>query len=369
MSHADDDTGTTALCSHISRCSCVIIHRAKPVSAKEAKPESHVHGGVEAKPVSEMEAKAGIELHGEAAAIHFTGDKREAMEEEIQKYLYYLRDVKRTAENTTLSYKRDLYKLAAYLQQQKIGELEKVNATCLNSYVLFLEKNGMAASSVSRSVAALRSFFQYELETGKIRTSPAVQLKPPKVIKKVPEILTVEEVTVLLNQVEIRTPKEKRDKAMLELLYATGIRVSELIHLKVESLNLKLDYIIAGERRIVPFGRVAKEALLDYLENGRPLLLKDREIDALFVNCSGDAISRQGFWKLIKYYGEKAGISKDITPHTLRHSFAAHLVANGADLHAVSQMLGHADITTTQMYVNIGHHGIRENYALAHPRS
>lgn len=273
------------------------------------------------------------------------------MEEEVQKYLYYLHEVKKTAKNTELSYQRDLHKLIAYLHEQRIEKTEKVNATCLNSYILFLEKSGMAAASISRSVAAIKSFFQYELEQGVLAVNPAAFLKPPKVVKKAPEILTVEEVTLLLQQIGSESPKEKRDKAMMELLYATGIRVSELIHLTLHSLNLKLAYITVDEKRTVPFGRAAKAALADYLANGRPALIKGKETDALFTNCSGDAISRQGFWKLMKYYGNKAGIRKDITPHTLRHSFAAHLIANGADVYAVSQRLGHADVTTTQMYL------------------
>lgn len=273
------------------------------------------------------------------------------MEEEVQKYLYYLHEVKKTAKNTELSYQRDLHKLIAYLHEQRIEKTEKVNATCLNSYILFLEKSGMAAASISRSVAAIKSFFQYELEQGVLAVNPAAFLKPPKVVKKAPEILTVEEVTLLLQQIGSESPKEKRDKAMMELLYATGIRVSELIHLTLHSLNLKLSYITVDEKRTVPFGRAAKAALADYLANGRPALIKGKETDALFTNCSGDAISRQGFWKLMKYYGNKAGIRKDITPHTLRHSFAAHLIANGADVYAVSQRLGHADVTTTQMYL------------------
>ena len=196
-------------------------------------------------------------------------------------------------------------------------------------------------------------------------------LKAPKIEKKMPEILTTDEVNRLLDQPKGNTPKDIRDRAMLELLYATGIRVSELIGLKVSDVNLQIGYIIcrdARKERVVPFGAPAKRALSDYIRSARDLMLADQTSDVLFTNCSGQPMSRQGFWKLVKYYARKAGITADITPHTLRHSFAAHLVENGADLRSVQEMLGHSDISTTQIYANMSQNKLREVYAKNFPR-
>ena len=183
----------------------------------------------------------------------------------------------------------------------------------------------------------------------------------------------MEEVNSLLEQPTGDSPKELRDKAMLELLYATGIRVSELIHLKVEDMNLAVGFITCRDEhkeRMIPFGKVARQAMVNYMESGRSSLLKGQESEWLFTNCSGRPMSRQGFWKIIKYYGEKAGIQADITPHTLRHSFAAHLLGNGADIHAVQAMMGHSDMATTQMYMNYTRgEAVRSAYAGAHPRN
>ena len=203
-------------------------------------------------------------------------------------------------------------------------------------------------------------------------TDPAEHLRPPRVEKKMPEILTVEEVDLLLRQPSAKTPKGIRDKAMLELLYATGIRVSELICLEVSDVNLYVGYITCkdGEReRIIPYGTAAKKALQSYLHGVRESFLRDEECSLLFTNCSGKAMSRQGFWKVLKMYAGAAGIEKDITPHTLRHSFAAHLIQNGADLKSVQEMMGHSDISTTQMYLNMNTYKIRDVYAKTHPRS
>lgn len=200
---------------------------------------------------------------------------------------------------------------------------------------------------------------------------PSENLKAPKIEKKLPEILSIEETERLLEQPSGTSPKELRDKAMLELIYATGIRVSELIHLHMSDVNLTLEFVScrdAHKERVVPFGNAARDALAAYLEKGRPNLVEDANCELLFTNCSGQEMSRQGFWKLIKHYGAMAGIKSDITPHTLRHSFAAHLVGNGADLKSVQEMLGHSDIATTQVYNQINQNKIREVYQKAHPR-
>ncbi|MBS5607071.1 site-specific tyrosine recombinase XerD [Clostridium sp. AF18-27] len=277
------------------------------------------------------------------------------MTADIKYFIEYLENEKKASKNTVISYQRDLVQLAAYLEAKGITEAEKVTKTSLNSYILYLEKEGKATTTISRELASIKAFFHYELREGRIRRDPAEFIKAPKVEKKAPVILTVNEVNALLCQPGDRTPKELRDKAMLELLYATGIRVSELISLKLTDVNMQVGYITCRDRskeRMVPFGKNARQALVQYMGEARTELLKGKNSDWLFTNCNGQAMSRQGFWKLIKQYGEKAGIKSDITPHTLRHSFAAHLIRSGADIHAVQAMLGHSDTATTQIYTN-----------------
>ncbi|SET94318.1 integrase family protein [Lacrimispora sphenoides] len=291
---------------------------------------------------------------------------------EINHFIIYLREIKKTSKNTEVSYQRDLMQLASFLERQGIRSVDKVTKTSLTSYILHLEKEGKATTTISRCMASMKAFFHFECKEGRIRKDPAELLKAPKVEKKAPTILTVDEVNSLLSQPGGESPKELRDRAMLELLYATGIRVSELIHLKKADINLSIGYITCRDEhkeRMVPFGKVAKLALSAYMERGRGYLLRDQESEWLFTNCNGKSMSRQGFWKIIKFYGDKAGIKADITPHTLRHSFAAHLLRNGADIHAVQAMLGHSDMATTQMYMNYTQgEDLRRAYTGAHPR-
>ena len=243
--------------------------------------------------------------------------------------------------------------MITYLEEKEIREAAKVTKTSLHGYILHMEEQGKAATTISRMMAAMKAFFNYECMQECIRRNPAESLHAPKVEKKAPVILSVDQVSALLAQPSGQTPKEIRDKAMLALLYATGIRVSELIGIQMEDINMNIGFLVCrdGEReRTIPFGRSAKAALEEYLEHARNELLRGKGSDYFFVNCTGGAMSRQGFWKIIKYYGEKAGIEEDITPHTLRHSFAAHLIARGADMRAVQTILGHSDMATTQMY-------------------
>ena len=270
-----------------------------------------------------------------------------------------MEEEKHASKNTTLSYQRDLLKMADYLEENGITDCGKVTKTALNSYILFLEKEGKAASTVSRALASTRSFFGWLFKEGKIRRDPADSMHAPKIEKKVPVILTVDEVTKLLEQPSGANPKEIRDKAMLELLYATGIRVTELVNLKLSDVNMSIGFITCRDERkerTVPFGKTAKKAMESYLDSARTILCGDQEQDHLFVNCNGSVMSRQGFWKILKHYGSLAGIEADITPHTLRHSFAAHLISSGADMHAVQTMLGHSDLATTQMYMGYRQH-------------
>lgn len=295
------------------------------------------------------------------------------MKEEIAKFIEYLHVEKQTSKNTEVSYERDLRKMSQYLKWQEIDSVNSVTATSLNSYVLYLEQNGMKPATISRSIASMKAFFAYLYRTRQIEVDPTEKIKAPKIEKKLPEVLSTEEMNRLLEQPAGSSPKELRDKAMLELLYATGIRVSELISLKLSDVNLQMEYVSCMDvhrERIIPFGKKAKEALKRYLKDGRPKLIEDEESEWLFTNCSGQIMSRQGFWKLIKFYGGKAGIDSEITPHTLRHSFAAHMVGNGADLKAVQEMLGYADISATQVYAQINQNKkIREVYLNAHPRT
>lgn len=290
------------------------------------------------------------------------------MEKQITGFINYLHNVKKMSKNTEMSYRRDLNKLAVYIGGKGVSSITEKQ---LAGYVESLETEGFRPATISRNIASIKAFFHYLVKEGEVKSDISVSLKAPKIEKKLPEILSTEEVIRLLEQPGGDSPKEVRDKAMLELLYATGIRVSELISLSEQDINMAMGYIVCRDshkERVIPFGGEAKHALTRYIGESRNAMLDNPECNTLFVNCSGGPMSRQGFWKLIKYYAKKAGIDSDITPHTLRHSFAAHLVENGADLRSVQEMLGHSDISTTQIYVNMNHSRIRDVYAKAHPR-
>ncbi len=279
-----------------------------------------------------------------------------AMKQDIHNFIQYLHQEKQTSENTEVSYERDLKKMCLYLEKQGINDINAITTENLNGYVLFLESTGLKPATVSRSVASMKAFFHYEEKVQRVAADPALELKAPKVEKKVPAVLNEEETGRLLAQPKEDTPKGLRDKAMLELLYATGIRVSELVSLKVSDVDFENNCITCTEThkvREVPLDKTAGNYLEKYLKDARPSLAKE-ESEWLFPNCSGQGMSRQGFWKLIKAYGKKAGIKPEITPHMLRHSFAAHLVDNGADLKVVQEILGHSDISTTQIYAQLG---------------
>lgn len=258
------------------------------------------------------------------------------------------------------------------MKESGVLDAAKVNRTNVMAYVYELQKQHKAGATVSRNIASIRSFFQFLQRKGVVTENPAADLELPKVEKKVPEILSLEKVELLLEQPGGDEDKEIRDKAMLELLYATGIRVTELISLKVEDINLPLEYIHCGsdaKGRIIPIGAQAKLSLRRYMEKVREHMVSKPEEDVLFVNCNGKPMTRQGFWKIIKSYAKKAGIEEEITPHMLRHSFAAHLIENGADLRSVQEMLGHSDISTTQIYTKLTNQKLKNVYAKTHPRA
>lgn len=293
------------------------------------------------------------------------------MEQAIEQFVAYLHNVKETSNNTELSYRRDLKKVITFLRDRKLTDWVNVKEEDLKAYIDSMGEQNFAAATISRNIASIKALYHFMAQEGIVKKDITDGLKAPKIEKKMPEVLTMEEVIRLLDQPSGDSHKEIRDKAMLELLYATGIRVTELITLKVADVNLSMSFIIckdAHKERVIPFGKAAKTALVRYLGEAREQMIEDKTSDVLFCNFSGAPMSRQGFWKLIKFYAKKAGITADITPHTLRHSFAAHLVENGADLRSVQEMLGHSDISTTQIYANMNHNRIREVYAKAHPR-
>ena len=293
------------------------------------------------------------------------------IQKSIDAYVRYLHDVKKTSYNTEMSYQRDLNKMHKYLQENGIKKIAHITEDVLEGYVAYLKEHNFANATMSRHIAAMKGWFLFMVKEGMVEEDVAGNLKAPKIEKKAPDILKMEEVVKLLEEPKGSNPKELRDKAMLELLYATGIRVTELISLTTAQLNMQMNYIICNDGhkdRIIPFGIKARDALLNYLEYSRSVMLHNPKSDILFVNCSGQSMSRQGFWKLIKHYATKAGITADITPQTLRHSFAAHLIENGADLKSVQEMMGHSDISTTQIYANLNQNKLRDVYSKAHPR-
>lgn len=294
----------------------------------------------------------------------------ETVQEKISDYIEHLKQ-QNVSQNTIVSYQRDLRRLADYLAAQGVCSCHSVTETQLRAYLRCMENEKKRPATISRAIASMKAFFRYLAQNGGITHNPAVRLKAPKIEKGEPHILTPEEAALLLRQPDGKSEKSIRDGAMLELLYATGIRVSELIQLNVSDLNLAMEYIICRQEkgeRVIPFGKSAKKSLLRYLETARPVLVKNPACGLLFTNLSGQKMSRQGFWKILKQYAREAGIQGEITPHTLRHSFAAHLVNNGADLYAVQEMMGYADLSAAQVYAKMHHASIREVYTKAHPR-
>jgi len=286
-------------------------------------------------------------------------------------YEMYLKTEKQASANTIGSYLRDVNQFSAVMEERGI-ELTDVIARDIEEYTHLLVGKGKSAATVTRSVAAVKSFYNCLISHGIVNHNPARGIKPGKVERKLPEILTGREVELFLEQPQCEDLKGYRDRAMLELLYATGIRVSELIELNLQNLNLSAALLRCsskGRDRIIPLYPAAVRILTEYVNHVRPQLVHNKEEPALFVNMSGERMSRQGFWKLIKYYQEKAGIQKEVTPHTLRHSFAVHLLENGADLHSIQEMLGHADISSTQIYSKLLTQKIKEVYLKAHPRA
>lgn len=294
------------------------------------------------------------------------------MEVIVQKYINFLEKDKRLSLNTLQSYRRDIEQYITYLAEINLHNITNTNKTTVITYLLNLQKKGRATSTISRNLASIRSFYQYVSKNKIIEQDPTSELESPKVEKKLPQILSTKEVELLLEQPKCTDLKGYRDKAMLELLYATGIRVTELISLNLTDINLEMGFIKCNKgsrERMIPIGSIAISAIQEYLSKSRGLLIQKSDEKALFVNINGRRLTRQGFWKIIKQYKNLAKINKDITPHTLRHSFAAHLLENGADLRSIQEMLGHSDISSTQIYAQIAKNKIKEIYKKTHPRA
>jgi integrase/recombinase XerD len=294
------------------------------------------------------------------------------MDHLIDEYLDYLTVEKGASRNTIDGYSRDLNRYAGFVGDGGTREIGGIGTEDVIAFLESLQGEGLKANSMNRVLAAIRGFYKYLLREKKVEHSPVTHIELARVWMRLPDVLSREEMDLLLAQPGAATPADLRDSAMLELLYATGIRVSELIGLTLNSVNWQVGYLVArgkGEKeRIIPVGRTAYDRVKRYLEGARPLLLKGAGNDRLFLNRSGQGMTRQGFWKIVKKYATKAGLGKRIYPHTFRHSFASHLLEGGADLRSVQIMLGHADISTTQIYTHVTRERLKEVHRKFHPR-
>ena len=293
------------------------------------------------------------------------------MEKDIKNFLEFIKTNKKLSKNTLESYQRDIIQYREHVEKNNINYLKVNNEDILN-YLKYLKELNKKPSTISRHLASIRLFYQYLLKNKKIKEDPTKGIQSPKIEKKAPSILSSQEVSLLLEQPNGEDLKSIRDKAMLEIAYATGMRVTEIISLNVEDIDLNASSVTcknANKQRIIPLGKMSLNALKEYMSTARPNLIKDENEKALFVNINGRRLTRQGFWKIVKYYKEQAHITKEITPHILRHSFATHLLQNGADLKSIQTMLGHSDISSTQIYIQFQDDSIKNIYKKAHPRA
>ena len=293
------------------------------------------------------------------------------MEKQIKNFLEFLQKDKKLTDNTLQSYKRDISQYEDYINKNKIDYL-KADETTIKNYLDYLQDNGKKTSTVSRNLASIRSFYQYSVRVKDLNEDPTANVQSPKIEKRIPNVLSTKEVELLLEQPTNEDLKGIRDKAMLEFAYATGMRVTEIISLNIKDVNIKEGYVICKtglKQRTIPLGAMSLQALKSYVEESRPYLIKSDDVESLFVNINGKRLTRQGFWKIVKYYKEQAHIDKDITPGVLRHSFATHLLQNGADLKSIQTMLGHSDISSTQVYMQFQDEGIKNIYKKTHPRA
>lgn len=296
------------------------------------------------------------------------------MHEQLKDFIHFLVVEKGLASNTVVSYERDLKSYLLYLNKvEEVSSLDEVTRATIIQFLKFLTEKGKSSKTIARHIASIRSFHQFLLREKVTTQDPTVHIDRPKQEQKLPQVMSVEEVQALLEAPDTSKVFGIRDKAMLELLYATGMRVSELISLNLTDVHLTMGFVRCmgkgNKERIIPLGKMAQSAITNYIEESRGQLTKKKTTDALFVNLYGNRLTRQGFWKILKKLTKEAGIEKELTPHTLRHSFATHLLENGADLRAVQEMLGHADISTTQIYTHVTKTRMKDVYSMFHPRA
>lgn len=291
----------------------------------------------------------------------------------LEDYIHFLKVERQLSPNTLMSYRRDLEFYFEYLEASGLTSLNQVEKSIILSYLQQQKANGKSTRTLSRHISSIRSFHQFLLREKVTEQDPTVHLELPKIEMKLPRVLSINEIDALINAPDRTKSQGLRDVAILELLYGTGMRVSELLALNLEDIHLSMGFVRVfgkgGKERIIPLGRSAIHACMQYIEEGRPHLLKAVKTDAMFVNMRGGRLSRQGCWKLLKQHALHAGIQKEMTPHILRHSFATHLIENGADLRAVQEMLGHADISTTQIYTHVSRSRLKDVYVQYHPRA
>lgn len=293
------------------------------------------------------------------------------MEKDIKNFLEFIKSDKKLSKNTLESYQRDILQYQEYLEEKKINYKEVNNENVLG-YLDYLKGLDKKASTISRHLASIRLFYQYLLKNKIVKEDPTKGIQSPKIEKKAPSVLSSQEVSLLLEQPNGEGLKSIRDKAMLEVAYATGMKVTEIISLNVSDIDIESSLVTCkneNKQRIIPLGKLSLSALKEYMTIARPNMIKDDNETALFVNVNGKRLTRQGFWKIIKFYKEQAHITKDITPHVLRHSFATHLLQNGADLKSIQTMLGHSDISSTQVYMQFQDDSLKNIYNKAHPRA
>lgn len=288
----------------------------------------------------------------------------------VKLFKTYLLNEKKSSSNTVESYLRDINQFSTYCTSENLKDISQVDGAFIDKYIIYLSEAGKSESTKSRIIASLRCFYRFLLSRGFCEANPLEGLKVKKAERKLPDVLDANEIILLLSQPNGVDYKSIRDKAMLELLYATGIKVSELIDLSVTDVNLQVGILHLkhnGKERIIPIYPAAIKSVADYLSNVRPAIVLEENEDRLFTNMNGQSLSRQGFWKIVKHYAQTAGIKKDITPHTLRHSFAAHLLENGAKLSDIKEMLGHSDVSSTQIYAQLIKSKYTTAYAKFHP--